>query len=180
MVDITNDAELFEQIRADMDMVTWSMSTTAIGILRENIESVVYADYEPKMYRSSHRESSGKNNFYDSWFVEGLIDRKFQLGLAYIDNDPNIRWSSVSSDPEVMNWDSPYHGSEKEDRRGFMSQAIQEGKYYDYTSEDDSEESNWWQKPRDFWNPSIDEFSDIFKRSFEEECFSRNIIVKRK
>lgn len=158
---VLNDRQLARALKRDMDI---AIEQIAIDIesnyLEENILDIVYRPYEPSTY---------ERHMYDGGFVGSwTVDKTSKASDSYLSE------FLIHSDPKEMTYDgeSFVHGNDEEDRREIMPRAIAEGTDWDWDygagtyAEAQSAEVEldpWWQKPRDYMTPTLEQVSEVFE-----------------
>ncbi len=172
-MDIDNDETLEAILSKDLSKEVENSANFILREIRKNIWEIVYAPYKPAMYERLGKDpSSGviedinrRGGFIDSWISEKL-DMNSLRSFSY----------SIYSEPYLMDNEFPHHsGFNGTDRTSVMSESIIRGINWDFSYKNkDKKGTEWWQKPRDFWSPTI----SVIKENFFGQSVSQEMRIK--
>ena len=152
-----NNDILMNALESELTDVISMVSQNIVEIIQETIQEEVYDAYNfvrPEI-KTRYPRQGMNGGFIGSWAFR--LDNPSKYNLS----------STIESDPSSMVYDpkSYIHGGRKAgDRRDIMDALIQEGAdvdQYDWyvnpgTPNYLGDIDNWWTRPRDYWNPTID------------------------
>jgi hypothetical protein len=171
----TDHDSLMNAMSQDLQDVVKLISKDVQDLIQMKVQEIVYDPYS-SMIRMYRRRGMNEG-FIGSWTYK----LKSQGIRGYT--------SEIFSDPASMEYDqssSPFvHGNDSEDRRDYLATAIQEGTDFDFyvnppngggaftpTSYLGDDVDNWWTRPRDYWNPTIEDLEGGTLDSIIEIAFA--------